>query len=98
MLVRVLAESMANSNSAVVAIGRTAVHTAADLAARARLGLSLDGGFAIGVVGLAIAFNLAWPLRAWSQMPLPPPAPAVVEAPPAAPAPPADEMPPNVPA
>jgi N-acetylmuramoyl-L-alanine amidase len=97
MLVRVLAESMSNSNSAVVAIGRAAVHTAADLAARAQLGLSLDGGLAIGVLGLAITFSLAWPLRAWSQMPLPPPAPAV-EAQPAAPAPPADEMPPNVPA
>jgi N-acetylmuramoyl-L-alanine amidase len=97
MLARVLAESMSNSSSAVVSIGRAAVRTAADLAARARSGLSLGGGFAICVVGLAIAFNLAWPLRAWSQMPLPPPAPAV-EAPPAAPAPAADEMPPNVPA
>jgi N-acetylmuramoyl-L-alanine amidase len=84
-----------NRNPEVASI-RHAVHTATDSIAKPRL--RANGGFAICAVGLAITLALAWPLRAWSQMPLPLPAPPVAEAPAIVPAPPAVEMPAVIPA
>jgi N-acetylmuramoyl-L-alanine amidase len=102
ILTRALAEPMSNPNPAVASIDRAAAYAATGSAPRLRLSLNLNGGFAIGVVGLALALELAWPLQARSQMPLPaPPAaetPTVVPAPPIVPAPTAVEVAPIVPA
>ena len=73
ILARALAERISNPNPAVTSVGHGAWHIAVGLPAIRQANRS---GFQFFVIVLATVLELAWPLRARAQMPLPPVAPA----------------------